>query len=202
MPTGYTAAVQDGAITDLRIFALRCARAFGPLISMRDDALDAPIPERLYPDITRDDEAIAYSTGRLAELEAMSVAECDAAAKKDYADRTDAWNQRRRTAEEHRSRYEAMLDKVRAWSPPEAIEPLRDFMAKQLLDSIRYDCERDTRFDPPPHMVAGEDWRAEGISAMRNNLAAATRYRDEEIARTAERNLWLDALRTSLVTTP
>ena len=35
MPTGYTAAVCSGEITEIKDFALSCARAFGALITMR-----------------------------------------------------------------------------------------------------------------------------------------------------------------------
>lgn len=45
MPTGYTAAIKDG-IT-FQEYALSCARAFGALISMREESSDAPIPDAL-----------------------------------------------------------------------------------------------------------------------------------------------------------
>lgn len=50
MPTGYTASVQDGKITEFRDFAMQCARAFGATITMRDDPSDAPIPEAFEPE--------------------------------------------------------------------------------------------------------------------------------------------------------
>ena len=46
MPTGYTAGVQDGTVTDFSEFALQCARNFGALVTMRDDPWSTPIPER------------------------------------------------------------------------------------------------------------------------------------------------------------
>jgi hypothetical protein len=48
MPTGYTAPIADGMTFEQ--FALGCARAFGALVTMRDEPSDAPIPERLEPD--------------------------------------------------------------------------------------------------------------------------------------------------------
>ena len=47
MPTGFTCDIKDG-ITFER-FALNCARAFGALINMRDDSLDAEIPDEIKP---------------------------------------------------------------------------------------------------------------------------------------------------------
>ena len=49
MPTGYTLDLYDGKDITFEEFALRCARAFGALISMRDEPIDAPIPERFEP---------------------------------------------------------------------------------------------------------------------------------------------------------
>ena len=49
MPTGYTLDLYDVKDITFEEFALRCARAFGALISMRDEPIDAPIPERFEP---------------------------------------------------------------------------------------------------------------------------------------------------------
>lgn len=62
MPTGYTNRIQNGEITEFKDFALACARAFGALISMRDDALDAPMPAEILPDTKYHDDHIAAAT--------------------------------------------------------------------------------------------------------------------------------------------
>lgn len=49
MPTGYTAGVKDGTVTDFKAFVMQCARAFGALIDMRDDPSDVPIPKSFAP---------------------------------------------------------------------------------------------------------------------------------------------------------
>ena len=46
MPTGYTARLCDGEQT-FKDFAMLCARACGALIEMREDPMDAPIPEKI-----------------------------------------------------------------------------------------------------------------------------------------------------------
>jgi hypothetical protein len=40
MPTGYTAGVADGTITEFREYALLCARAFGACIMLRDEPVE------------------------------------------------------------------------------------------------------------------------------------------------------------------
>ena len=49
MPTGYTADVMDGKVTDFKLFAMQCARAFGALVIMRDEPLNAEIPDEFSP---------------------------------------------------------------------------------------------------------------------------------------------------------
>ena len=44
MPIGYTSKLHDGD-QPFNEFIMSCARAFGALVTMRDDPNDAPIPE-------------------------------------------------------------------------------------------------------------------------------------------------------------
>lgn len=50
MPTAYTSFVADNENFTFPEFAMLCAREFGALASMRDEPLDAPVPERFEPD--------------------------------------------------------------------------------------------------------------------------------------------------------
>ena len=40
MPTGYTAGIADGTITNFEQYALRCIRAFGATMHLRDESLE------------------------------------------------------------------------------------------------------------------------------------------------------------------
>lgn len=46
MPTGYTAGIFDGTINSFEKFAMKCSRAFGATIHMRDDSLDEEYRKR------------------------------------------------------------------------------------------------------------------------------------------------------------
>ena len=68
MPTGYTAYVQDGVITEFADFAMKCARAFGALIDMRDESLDAEIRVQREPNTEYFDKELMdfnWTEGRL-----------------------------------------------------------------------------------------------------------------------------------------
>ena len=109
MPSGYTAAIKDGiTFSD---FAMNCARAFGALISMRDEPLDAPIPERVEP-TDYHAEKIKKAEERLSALIAMTAKELDAEAA-EYWERETAYNKKaHEEAEELRKKYKAMAELI------------------------------------------------------------------------------------------
>ena len=195
MPTGYTAKVDDGSLTDLRDYMLICARAFGALIMMRDDPLDAPIPEKLEPSTRYYDERIADLTAEIADLTAMTA---DQALTKSLA-HNDGIRQRHREYEASEQvrlhRHLAMIEKVQAWTPPtpDHVE-YKEFMLQQL----RISSEHMGMSRPLPPMEIGEVWRAERLADLKASLAITTKHRAEETERTASRQGWVDSLRASL----
>lgn len=198
MPTGYTADVQSGEITDLREFALRCARGMGALIMMRDDPMSAPIPERFEPS--------RYNADRLAEDQAeldavttMSREEASAEADKAYHAGCVAFDQRRAERAEHARRYEAMIAKVEAWETK--ADGIREFMLDQLRQSLDFDCKpvrADSPFSGKPQRQTGEEWRAARVEELTRSIAYHAKANAEEITRTEARNRWLADLRASL----
>lgn len=193
MPTGYTHPVQEGKITTLEQYIWTCARAFGALITMRDDPMNAPIPARLEPDGYHHKE-LTKATKELALLEKMTKAEIDAAAKASEDERLRWWEESRARTAVERERYQAMLDKVNAWMPPtKDHENFKVFMAKQLEDSIKFDCREMDPFE----RVSSDVWYAERVKSARHDIEYHRKEHAEELDRTAQRNAWLDALRNS-----
>jgi len=196
MPTGYTAGVADGQITTLRDFAMLCARGMGALITMRDEPLDAPIPEKLEANPGYYGAELAKWQALASELPSLDDEECEQRAQEDYR-RNMAWRTEaieRRNAE--RQRYETMLAEVEAWEC--GAEGLKQFMLDQLRESIRFDCSSDYMRDAPERALTGPEWR-EKMTAEAARMVA--RYAEEvakEHERTAGRNAWLKALRDSL----
>ena len=68
MPTGYTAELMEKGEPFNR-FVMRCARAFGALIDLRDAQMDAPIPEKFEPS----DYHVKALAKALAELERLDA---------------------------------------------------------------------------------------------------------------------------------
>jgi hypothetical protein len=195
MPTGYTYAVADGTVSDLRTFALTCARGMGALIMMRDEPSNADIPKRFEADTTYHDNEIATALQRLAELEAMDEA-FRVSACLDYNQKLAA-DKRDRIAknDEQRARYEAMIAQVERWSG--APEGLREFMLSQLRQSVDFDCSADpTKYMGKPKSLT--HWYGDELRAAAHSIQYHKKGRADEIARTAERNAWLERLFASL----
>jgi hypothetical protein len=194
MPTGCTAGVADGTVTTLREFALTVARGMGALILMRDDPMDAPIPDRFEPS-PHYAKSLADAKARLAELEAMTPEqrEAGAAAARDALKASQADSAARHT--ETRNRYQAMLAQVVAWEG--APEGLKEYMLDQLHRSIEFDCPDDA-LDNPLSPQSTDEWFAKALADAKWSVEYRTKATHEEAERTEARNAWLAQLRASL----
>lgn len=193
MPTGYTASVESGEITDLRAFAFQCSRAFGALVTMCDDPLDAPIPERFEPNTSYYDDALAAAVQTLETLPLLSADECVTRAKAEYEAALASYKARRAEHDAEQGRYRRMLALVEQWEPHAAISDLRSFMLDQLSESLRF------MYCPePPERVSGGDWKIAKLADAARDLKYHTDERAKEIDRVRKRNEWIAALRASL----
>lgn len=198
MPTGYTAIVIDEAAT-FEQFALRCARAFGALVNMRDAPMDAPLPERILPSVWYE-QRLEETHAEIERLQNLSADQVRREADDAYTRAIAAYHERVATRERQRAAYEAMLTQVEAWQPPTSDHVgLKTFMIRQLGESLRFDCgERGEEHDQPPVRQAAPEWLTGQLADLRRELAYYENQQREEVARTHERNEWLSALRRSL----
>jgi hypothetical protein len=198
MPTGYTDAITD--TMTLEQFALRCARAFGALIEMRDDHLDAPIPEAFQPS-PYSVERLEKAKARVAEVSAMTIEDAAADLKAENKRREKELAKSIARSKDTRTRYERMLAMVDAWEPPTSEHVrLKTFMQEQITSSIQWDCHDEetlTRYSGPIEATPKE-WLAKLKVAADEELARAENYLTEETERAKGRTDWVRALRESL----
>lgn len=192
MPTGYTACVEDGSVTEFPEFAMRCARAFGALIDMRDDPLDAPIPDRLSSSTFYADR-LADEKRRLTQLQSMSADDIAAAYEDHFLKETKMREQWRRERAEKNARYDAMAAKATAWAPPtsEHVE-LKKFMLKQI------EISRDTWEIEMPVRVSPAVWHRCEIHSCEQSILRYENEARKEAERGTGRNEWVAQLRESL----
>jgi hypothetical protein len=195
MPTAYTSIIGDRESISFKEFAMRCARGMGACISMRDDSLDAPIPDRFEPSVTYYAEREKEAREQIAIFEAMSADGAARAADEEFQKTIARVNSANEQTATLCAKYEKMIAEVRAWVPPTSDhDGLKSFMLEQLERSMSFDCHIATT----PERVPPEQWQQAKLGEAYADLSRAHRMRAEEIDRTASRNKWLAALRSSL----
>lgn len=197
MPTGYTAGVQDGTITEFKDFAIQCARAFGANIMMRDDPLNSPIVVQEVAGYHYEwlDEAKA----ELSRLRKLSIEECEAEAKGEWKKAVAYREETLVNDGIHMSRYDMMLEKVRVWNPPTPDHVhMKEWMIKQLEESIKFDCGHAEYYSEKPILEDAKEWRKRKIEEAEKKVQRRAKDLEEEIARTRERNEWNRKLFESL----
>lgn len=186
MPTGYTADVVNGKITEAKDYILRCARAFGFLAFMRDEPLDAPIPDEI-PKNTFYQKGHEIAKEELKKLEAMTPDDIHNAAEEAWRKGIESDDSVYKKWSEENARYEAMKQKVLQWNPPEDLLPLKDF-AIQQLDISKEDLSWHTDDPHRDARLPDDEWYK---LALANCKKDAERYL--ELARKAQRKYDLDA---------
>jgi hypothetical protein len=194
MPTGYTSDIEKGI--SFEKFALSCARAFGALIEMRDDPMDAKIPERFEPSGYHQ-ERLAEARRELKKLEKMTMEQAKTLAQ-DHYDKSLAEHKKRLAEKrELKKKYESMLEKVLAWSPPSPDhQGLKKFMMDQISESIDFDCSE--KYMKPPKKISPKEWKSIHIDSAKRDIEYHTEHMAEEIKRVESRNTWIKQLRESL----
>ena len=194
MPTGYTDCIARGATFEE--FVWGCARAFGALVSMRDDPSDASIPEKLEPS-TYHQEQVAVARKELDRLNALAdePADAEAEAKATFDRQMVAWEDDRATETVLQERYEALLEQAKAWQPPSPEhQGLKDFMVEQLQRSIEF----DHKVTFPPVLLSGLDYLLEAYAKALKDVIYHIREDAAEERRVTKRNRWLQQLRESV----
>jgi len=196
MPTGYTADVQDGKITEFPDFAMRCARAFGATIEMRDDPMDAPIPDKFEANDYHV-KAKGEAEARHVQLVAMTEDECRDAALVEFKEAEARIADIKEKALLHKGRYLKMLAEVRRWTPPTPDhEGLKEFMVKQLQESVDHDC--DTSYYTAPVLKPGREWHVGAVAKAQQDIKYHTDQMLEDEKRARSRTEWVKSLRSSL----
>jgi hypothetical protein len=199
MPTGYTADVNSGKVTEFKEYALQCARAFGACILMRDDPADTPIPDEFPADVAYHDKALIDAKALLFDLERMSdkerISGCDSfniQAQREYIEQA-------RKELEIRERYQAMLNQVREWVPPtHDHDKFKEFMIEQLVSSIDYDCTHYSKKGAPTDITV-DYWYNKQLESVKWSIEYHEKERLAEISRAKSRTDWVQALKKSLV---
>lgn len=195
MPTGYTEIIDEKLeACTFEEFVWRCARGMGAFIMMRDEPMNAPIPERFEPETFYRD-AVEKHRRRILELESMTDEQAAAAAlveREEEVARNAKW---RADATATRGQYWRIRDLVAAWQPPtQEHAGLKTFMLEQLATGAP---NSEWVPEAPPNLALGE-WRRLRLERARKDLEFAEAEWQKSVERTESRNRWIAALRASV----
>ena len=137
MPTGYTSKIYDGEQVTGKEFLMTCARAFGALIEMRDESLNAKIPEELEVN-TYHKKELENAKQKLKSIKNMSIEEVQKLVDEDY----------QKTIKENKRYYD---------------EQLANLTDEEKIDFVNDDLDSDEIFRSDIISVGGYDRDEVGI---------------------------------------
>ncbi|VWB97432.1 hypothetical protein [Burkholderia lata] len=197
MPTGYTADIAKGITFEQ--YAWNCARAFGALMMLRDDH-QAPIPAKIEPDGYYQ-RCLEEAHETLTRVSSWSTAQIAAEYQAHFDARLAAYQARIDRTAALRAKYDAMLAQVQAWQPPTPDhEAYKQFMASQIVESIKFDCCVEHDCAPLPEDPAA--WLAEWTADLTERLVHYEQRHREEVQRAHNRTKWITAIRESFERAP
>lgn len=197
MPTGYTLDIYDGKSVSFENFAMNCARAFGYLIEMRDEPLNAPIKVMVPSDYHS--QQLKKLQEMIEKFESLSLDGANKKAQKEYELAMKEHNKTTQSYRKLHGRYSKMLEKVMDWEPPSRChETLKDFMISQLEDSMEGDCNLKSHERYKPKLIEGSKWKKIHIENCERDIKYHTEQFEKEKANCQKINEWVSKLRESV----
>jgi hypothetical protein len=204
MPTGYTAGILDGTITDFKGFAKTCMRAFGATIHMRDEGLDKEYEPR---------EPSEYHLERINEYkEELKKAQNTTPEEFEKKERIEIKNEIQRVEEQLVKKKESfqklqnMLEQADSWNPPtEEHSNFKSFMIEQLESTIRFDADleyyeqkKEEAFHRLGEVLDGEQIKKRAIDLLKERILYQEKSYKEELDRCEKSNKWVEDLIQSI----
>lgn len=198
MPTSYTVLLEEKEVS-FKDFALRCARAFGFLIEMRDEPLDKEIPKEFKPSDYYV-KALAKAEATLAEVKSMGEDKCLKMAKKELENKISSLEKYAARDRKLLERYKRMQAKVEAWIPPtEDHQALKKFMLDQLHLSIPDPEYYEKNLQEKKMLIPNaKAWKKAKIEDLNDDIKYYTKRRKQEIELARKSTEWMQQLRKSL----
>lgn len=202
MPTGYTAYIKDGDITTGKDFLKLCLRNFGIAINMRDEPLSKPVPTQFEPNpyYKNDYEKTVETRNKYRQ---MTFEE----AKKELIDKykKDIESAKKSLDEfiAEDERYMKVRDEIEKWIPPTSEhENVKKFALNQIDISLNTDmreyCNKELNKDLDISDEAVHLYMNEINEFYENSVARAYKDWQEELKRTADKNMWMKQFLDSL----
>lgn len=201
---GYTAIFENEKVS-FEEWVWRYARAYGPLVHMREESWDAVIrlPSNKKTGDSYYETALAEAKQSLARRQKMTLAEAQAELDEYY---TKTQKEARETIAKKqalRARIEGVLQQCRDWVPPtkDHVE-FKEGMINELVKTLEYDCDTsyyDKQLAQPKGTA--EEWLANHIQWSKEDVERYTKRLEEELGQNKDfARKWILALQASVPT--
>lgn len=197
MPTGYTYKLVEEGET-FEEFAMRCARAFGALIRMREEPMDAPIPDTIEPNDYHMKE-LATAQELVATLEAMGPQERELYGENAKAEEIARYETLIEEARMKQSRLDQMQKLVEGWRVTKPLEDLREFMLDQLSRSAESTDYYENKLQALQSRPASV-YHPKALEEAKESIVHHSREYERSVVSAAAATKWLRDLRECLHT--
>ena len=202
MPTGYTAYIKDGDITTGKDFLKLCLRNFGVAINMRDEPLSKPVTIQFEPNpyYKKDYEETVEIRNKYRQMTFEEAKkELIEKHKKDIESTRKSLD--KYIAEDER--YMKVRDEIEKWIPPTSEhENVKKFALNQIDISLNTDireyCNKELSKDLDVSDEAVYSYMNDINELYENDVARAYKRWQEELKRTADKNMWMKQFLDSL----
>lgn len=202
MPTGYTAYIENGDITTGKDFLKLCTRNFGIAIDMRDESLSVPTQTHFEPNSyykKEYDKAVEVCN----KYRHMTFDEVKQEMIKSYNDRIAS---AKKCLEDYKSedeKYKKIRDEIVKWNPPtDEHDGLKKFALEQIDISMNTSyykyLEDDLNKELDISDKAVYTYMNDINESYEKDVEMVYRRWQEELKRTAEKNLWMQQFIDSL----
>lgn len=198
MPTGYTAKIEEGI--SFKEYALSCARNFGALIMMRDEPMDAPIPDKFEKD-SYYQESLERAKAELEKYQSFTLNDWRGEFEAYRLKTVERYLEQIQKNKDLRQKYENMLAKVRKYEAPSPDHVnYKKFMETQILESIEFDCMSDY-YERALEKLGRTHWREykdQMLSGAKRDISYYQEQLDKDEERGEDRNEWIRLLKESV----
>jgi hypothetical protein len=195
LKTGYIHNMIDNNL-NFKDFVFSCARAFGHLVMMRDDPMNAPIPDKFEHD-TYHAKELAKAKKKYKALSAMNKDEQLAHGKKAKAWLVKMYKENLKLAEKEYKKITTMLAKVENWEVPTPEHlPLKNFMIEQLGQSNDMTYEKEAVEQAEARTE--QSFYDNDLDMSKRDIEYHKEKQKQELERTNAKNDWIKALKESV----
>jgi len=203
MPTGYTAPILDGKITNFKDYAKLCMRAFGATIHMKEESLDVEYEERKPSEYHI--KALKEWQEKLTELSNMSDEELLEKRRSEIMSDIEYHEKQIIKHDNNYSKLMSILNDVQSWEPPtEEHTGIKKFMTEQITETLKYDAdskyhkleikERQKKLKE----LTIEEVKKGYIKDANYNIQYHIKHNEDDIKRANDSNEWVNKFLNSL----